>query len=630
MTSGLTWRQALEMPFPAILHQRAVESPRRVGMRMQRYGVWREWTWADIEESAAAFGLGLMELGFAKGDRVALMAGPSLQALIASLGIQGIGCVPVGIFPSTNPDGVRFVLANSKARGFVASDGDLLLRFIGAGSTDPSSVDTVVLVSGKAGSYRGRPVRSWDALLELGRARRKARENEWQTSVAAAKLDDVCAIHYTSGTTGQPKGALLSYRNFLLSYFAPFGDGPRQLRPVGPSDLMMHDIPIASMAGPLFGIYFPLVYNAIGHVPDPLVDPTDALREVSPTFFFSYPRTWELKASQVLGAIESSSLAGRTAYRLAMAARRHAMEAAWSGRKVPLTWAILSAVARAAVFGPMLDKIGYGRLKWVFSGGAPLSPELVKLWWLWGVHIRELYGLTECGGLATLQTDKIPVPGLAGPAIPGVELRLAEDGEILLRGGCVFKGYYQRPDATAQALDADGWLHTGDIGELRPDGNLRVIDRKSDVVFLKSGQMVPVSELEHVLKQGRHIQTAIVIGEARPFLGALIELDFEAVRDWAQRHGIAEQSTTGLAVHPGVVELIAGEIAEANRIFGGQGKQQVQAFRLLPRPLNPDDPTEVTSTRKIRRRGIAEKFKHLVEEMYRSEQSDRIARQING
>jgi long-chain acyl-CoA synthetase len=628
MSGRLTWKQSLGMPFPAILRQRAITTPGRPGMRVQRYGVWREWTWKEIDDAASAFGLGLLALGFEKGDRVALMARPSLPALISSLGIQGVGCVPVGIFPPTNADGIRYIVNNSEARGFVGSESDLVAKFLSTASSC-QSVEHIVLLDSGDGTHPQTPEKSWKEVLDLGRTRRSQQSEEWESSVAALTLDDICGIHYTSGTTGQPKGAMLSHRNFLRSYFAPFGSDAGMLRPLSPSDSIMHEIPIASMAGPLFGIYFPLVYGAIGHVPDPRVDPTDALREVSPTFFFGYPRTWELKASQALGAIETSSMAGRSAYRIAMAVRRRAMNAAWASRPVPLVWAALSLVAHALVFKPMLDKMGYGRFRWVLSGGAPLSPELVKLWWLWGVHIRELYGLTECGGLATLQTDAVPLPGLAGRAIPGVELKLADDGEILIRGECVFSGYFQRPDATAQALDPEGWLHSGDIGHLEPDGNLKVVDRKSDVVFLKSGQMIPVSELEHVLKQGRHIQTAIVVGEGKPFLGALIELDFGAVGDWARRNGINEQGAA-LAEHSATTALIGSEIEEANRVLIDLGKQPIQAFRILPRALNPDDPTEVTSTRKVRRRGVIDKFQYFVEEMYSNDQSERFARQVYG
>jgi long-chain acyl-CoA synthetase len=290
----------------------------------------------------------------------------------------------------------------------------------------------------------------------------------------------------------------------------------------------------------------------------------------------------------------------------------------------------LSALAYLLVIRPMLDQAGLVRMRCALSGGAPLSPDLLRLWRLWGLTIRQLYGLTECGGLATIQTGHDFAVGVAGRPLLGTELRLGPDGEVLIRGDGVFGGYLHRPDATAEALEGEGWLHTGDIGILHGDGNLEVVDRKRDVLVMKSGRQVPASSVEHVLKYSPYVRDALLIGDGRPFLAALIEVDFDNLAQWARRNGVAYTGFTSLATSPAVAQLLDGEMARANETLHQRGSEPVARIVALPKELDPEDPTEITATRKIRRRELAAKFSDLVDDLYRTEDSERITRHSRG
>lgn len=619
-----------QVTFPWLLEARARLTPAGLGMREQRYGIWHEYTWRQLRDRVARIAAGLAELGLDRGERVAYMGDPSVEGLLLTLAAQAIGAVPFGIFPTMPPEAVAYLVQNAGARLFVAEDQEYVDKLLDCGDQVPTIERVVVVDMRGMFAYRDPRLLAWSELEVRGQARRERDPAAWQRWLDALGPDDVAALYYTSGTTGRPKGAMLSHRNILRSWSGPFGDGPDLLPPPNDKDRLIVDIPLGSLAGPLFGLYFPLMYGCIAHVPDELDQAPQALHEVAPTILFGFPRLWEVGASQALVAIETSSRLKKAVYRLALGVRRRAFNYSWANQPVPVHWRVLSGLAYRAVMRPMLDKWGYISLRYVLSGGAPLSPDLVRLWQLWGVNIMELYGMTEVGGLATMQRTRLPRPGIAGKPIRGLDLRLAADGEILVRGPGVFRGYWGLREETAQTVDAEGWLHTGDLGELLADGNLRVVDRKRDVQIMKTGQPVPSSEYEHVLKYSPYIRDAMLIAENRPFLSALLEMDFDNVAEWARANSLVYTGFTNLAQNPRVIALIEGEVAQANATLRERGKLEIKAVRVLPKELDPEDPTEVTATHKIRRRQLADKFADLIEDVYRNEESERIAAQVRG
>jgi long-chain acyl-CoA synthetase len=398
---------------------------------------------------------------------------------------------------------------------------------------------------------------------------------------------------------------------------------------LGPGDRTFCEVPVASLAGPLMGIYFPLVFGLVGYIPDADADQGAAMAEASPTFYLGFPRIWEMRASHTLVEIETSSRLHRALFELGMKLRRYWMGDAKAGHASGPLRTLAGLAGYLLIVRPMLDRWGLLRGRFILSGGAPLSPDLVRLWRLWGVTIRELYGSTESSGMCTIQAEEQPEAGTAGCALPQTQIKIADDREILVKGPGVFGGYWKRDEATRDAF-AEGWLRTGDIGELREDGNLVVIDRKRDVLRMAGGEEVAASSVEHVLKYSPYIRDALLVGEGKQALGALIEIDPDTVAQWARKESVAYTGFTNLATNERVVRLVQEAIDEANDKLHERGSPVVTRFRILPKELDPEDPSEITATRKIRRRQLAEKFSELVDEMFMTEETARIASHARG
>jgi long-chain acyl-CoA synthetase len=577
---------------------RAREDGPTVAVRQHREGAWRDTTWSELRDEAAAFGSGLLELGIGKGDRVGLALKPCVEGLIALLGIQGVGATPFGIYPTTPLETVDFLVETAEGRAAVIEP-----------AWEPHfrrrAIHTVV-----PGADTG------DELLALGRSRHAAEPREWEQLVAGGRGDDTWTIYFTSGTTGRPKGVPLSDRMVMTAgYFDLFGHGEGLLPPPTPRDRTFHEIPLASVAGPIFGLYYGLVFGCTAHIPEDPTDATAALREASPTIFLTFPRMWELRMSEALANVQGRSALRRGVYAAAMRVREATAARQQAGRRASAPLRLADAFAYRVACRPLLEGWGFASLGLVLTGGATLAPELIRQWRRWGVVIRQIYGQTESGGLATIQTERFPPPGYAGRPGPRMDVRVDADGEILVRGEGVFRGYLGLPEATAAALDEDGWFYSGDAGVIAEDGNLRVLDRKSDLIVLDSGRTVVASELESVLKQSRYVRNAVVVGGGEADLVALIELDDAAAREWGRRHDLAETEYEGLAQSPEVVALVEAELAAANEQLAAAEQPCVRAVRLLPSAIDLDDPMQATPTRKVRRAQLALRYQDLVEEM---------------
>jgi long-chain acyl-CoA synthetase len=562
--------------FAQLLELRAQQEGGRVAVSQQQAdGSWRDTTWAELRAVAAAFGSGLLERGIGRGDRVGLLLRPRVEGIVALLAVQGIGATAFPIYPTTPAETVEYL---------------------------------VELAEGKLVVDDEHP---WAETLAAGRARRERVPDEWEQLVAEGRGDDTWTIYFTSGTTGRPKGVPLSDRMILTAaYFDLFSEGAGLLTPPGRGDRTFHEIPLASVAGPPFAIYYGLVFGSTSFIPYDPSTAEDALRHARPTFFLTFPRMWELRMSEARADKD-----GKRLYDTAMRIREAAAVRREQGRRVPLPLRAADALALRLVCRPLLARWGFQDLRLVWTGGATLPPDLIRQWRRWGVVIRQIYGQTESGGMATIQAEPFPTPGFAGRPGPRMELRVSDDGEILLRGEGVFHGYLNLPEATAAALDADGWFYTGDAGVLDPSGNLRVLDRKSDLIVLESGRTIVGSEIENVLKESRYIRNAVVAAGGTSDVVGLVELDDAAAREWARRNGVAASEYEGLARAPEIVALVEREVDAANERLAAAEQALVSSFRLLPVPIDLDDPAQATPTRKVRRAQLAQKYQSLVEEM---------------
>lgn len=598
-------------PIAQLFFERAARSPGSVALRHKRYGVWEEVTWAHYQSSVETFALGLLELGLQEGDRVAIMSDPAPQWLYADLAAQCVGAIPYGIYVTSSAEELQHVLNDSGAKFFIAQSQEYVDRLLSLGDAVPSIEKIIVLQMRATSADADKRLIIYADVEQLGRSTAD-RDGFGRIAemCAARQADDVVTILYTPGTTGDSKGVMLSSRN-LITGWATLG---QELHTAGPEDRTVSHMPLAHVVERVFSEYLPVLYGVIAHFPEDPSCVQQSMVEVSPTLLFALPRLWEIYSSQVMIDIAASGMIKRLVYRAAMNVQRRVHERS-DGARAGLGIRAIGGVAYWIVCRPLLDAFGYGRLRMTLTGGAPVSADVVSIWQLWGVTVREVYGLAETGGVATAQVERMRKPGAAGRPLPGVEVAVAGDGEILVRGPVVFRGYWGKEPVLRQVVDEEGWLHTGDIGEFSADGSLRVIDVKQDILVVGGSDVAP-SEIEHVLNLSPFIRDVMLVGDGRDSLAALIEIAFENLSIWARGQGVTYTGFTNLTSSEAVRQLIGGEVARANVTLRERGLPEVEEFCVLGKELDPEAGDEVTPTRRIRRKALAAKFESLISGMY--------------
>jgi long-chain acyl-CoA synthetase len=577
-------------------------------------GIWREVSWQDYRQTVEEVALGMLELGVQEGDRVAMMGDPTPEWLYLDTAAMSVGAIFYGIYVNQSPSEMKYLLEDGAPTLYMAQDQEYVDKLLDAESGGSKLVNHVIVADMRGMfQYKDPRLLSFVDLHALGIQRKATRPTEWRDHVQRRKPDDIIRISYTSGTTGRPKGAMLSSRNLVWATSALYRS--INIHP-GPNDRTVSYMPPASPAEVTFSLILPALFGTVPHIPDDLDARGDAFVEVSPTLLLAFPRMWETYASRALVDIDTGRRLKRFAYKIAFAISRRYYDSLWAGSMPGLLSRLGRFIAYWCVFEHLLNKYGLARTRFVMTGGAPVSPDLLRLWNTWGVGVQEIYGMTEVSGLATVQMDGKPMPGIAGKALYGMEVRLAADGEILLKSPGVFHGYWKKDGATRDVIDAEGWLHTGDIGRLLPDGNLKVVDRRSDLIETSDGRQIPASEIEHLLKGSPYIREAILTGDKKDFLTALIEIDVEAVTEWARGHHVLYTSFSSLITTEEIHRLIKGVVDAVNVNLREAGRPELRDFRILPKELDPEEGDEVTSTNKVRRRLLAKKFSVLLDEMY--------------
>jgi long-chain acyl-CoA synthetase len=589
---------------PAILLHRARATPEHVAMRKKHLGVWKQYTWADYAARAAAVGLGLRALGVEPGDRVAVHSLNRPAWVLADMGAQGIGSVTVGIYPTCPASEVEYLLRHSGSKVLVAEDEEQVDKVLAVRRSLPD-LDKVVVIDTRGVDMSDALLMSLADLEALGRD--QGGVDDYAALVDGLDPQSAAIIVYTSGTTGPPKGAMLSHDNLMAA--ARHADAVFSL---SAEDEILSYLPLCHIAERLISVIDAIGVGYVVNYGDGVDELAADLREVQPTFFLGVPRVWEKLLATVAIRMDDAGWLKRTNYRFWMSRGRALARRRWQGGLGPagrvqytLGWLLL--------YRSLRRKIGMGRLRFALSGAAPIAPQVLAYFWALGVPVLEGYGMTENTAQGTITPPDDVRLGKVGTAVPDCEVRIAEDGEILTRGPGTFMGYLHDTEATAEAIDAEGWLHTGDIGEFDDDGFLTITDRKKDVIITAGGKNISPSEIENRLKVSPYVREAIVIGDRRKYLVALIGIELDTVGNWALQHRIPFTTYADLSAKPDVHELIGGVVVEAN----GEMAQveQIKRFALLPKELEQED-GEVTATQKVKRRAIESAFGPMIEELY--------------
>ncbi len=609
---------------PAVLAERAHRTSDDIAYRAKKLGLYRERTWREYAALVGRLADGLAKLGLARGERVAIIGDACEEWMLADLAAQSLGAVTYGIYPTASVAECEYQMRDGEACILFAENQEYVDKVLPIADRLPRLRHIIVIDTRAMFAYRHEKLASFASVLESGIADEASAIARLEGLAGQLSPDAPAFIVYTSGTTGNPKGALVCHGRHLAGTFNIV-----ELYPMlAEAQRTVVYLPLNHVFGRDLAITLPLISGLVPHFGEDVEDLATTLFEVAPTVLFTVPRYLQKFASRVLVAVMNSSPLKRRSYEAAMAIGRRYGRERWDGR--PNAWrTALYKLCRAFAFRPILDKLGFDELKLVLCAGAPLPPETAALWQIWGVNLCEAYGQTEeAGALISGQQGLFPRPGDVGSLAPGWELRIADDGEIQLRGDYVFEEYIGKPEATREVCGADGWLRTGDIGEWR-DGRLRLVDRKRDFIVTAGGKTLSPSYIENILRASPYVAEVTVFGHARKYLTALVEIDFDTVSDWARSHNVAYSGFTSLAHHPEVEALLKAEIERANAQLARV--EQIKAFRVLPKALDPEEEGEpITPTRKVKRQQLYERFQALVESMYDQTEEQLLAKEVGG
>jgi long-chain acyl-CoA synthetase len=564
---------------PDLLLAHARERPDVPALREKRRGRWHELTWGEYAERVARIAGGLRELGVQPGDRVAIHAENRPEWVLGDLAIQGIGAVSVGVYPTSPAPEVEYLLGHSESVVLIAEDEEQLDKALAVRERLPALRRIVVIDPRNVRALDDPMVMTWEQLED-----REPFEGYGQ----GIDDSDTAVIVYTSGTTGPPKGAMLTHANLTWA-----ADSFRRAFGTGPDDEVLSYLPLCHVAERLGTVINGLGTGYVVNFGEGGESFVQDLRDVQPTLFAAVPRVWEKMLATVEIKMADASRLKRWSYRTAL-------------RFAP------GRIADVLALRALRDKLGLGRAERAICGAAPIAPQVLEYFWTLGVPVYEIYGQTENTAVCTLMPfDDVRI-GTVGKPLEGVELRIAEDGEILTRSPAVFAGYYKDPDATAAAIDPDGWLHTGDVGTI-DDGYLTITDRKKDVIITAGGKNVSPSEIENRLKVSPYVREAMVVGDRRKYLVALIGIEADTVSDWAARRGLAFTTYGDLSRKPEVRELIEEWVDEVNQDLAQV--ETIKRFALLEKELDHED-GELTATLKVRRRALEKQFERQIQELY--------------
>jgi long-chain acyl-CoA synthetase len=599
--------------FPKVLAHNAAARGDRPAMREKDLGIWQSWSWADVATEVRALACGLKALGCARGDKVAIIGDNRPRLYWSIVAAQAVGAVPVPMYQDSVADELCYVIEHAEARFAIVEDQEQIDKLLEIKDRCPH---LGVMIYDDVRGLRGYTedfLHSYEAALDKGRAYDRDNPNFYDESVALGGAEDVSIMLYTSGTTGQPKGVVLTHRNVMAT-----AQNSARADKLVETDEVLAYLPMAWVGDHIFSFGQSYVTGFCVACPESSDTVLNDVWELGPTYFFAPPRIYENLITTVMIRMEDAGWLKRKAFHYFMNLAKRVGPDILDGRDVTLVDRLLYKLGDILVFGPLRNSLGMSRVRLAYTAGEAIGPDIFNFYRSIGLNLKQLYGMTEASVFVTMQPDGEIKDDSVGKAAPEVDIKIDETGEVLFRSPGVFREYYKNPEATAEAKTPDGWVHTGDAGFVDDDGHLKIIDRAKDVGKLVSGDLFAPKYIENKLKFYPHITEAVAYGDGRDFVAAFINIDLEAVGDWAERRGIPYASYQELAANDAVQALIDEEVRQVNADLALEPRlagSQIRRFLILHKELDADD-GELTRTRKVRRRFVAEKYADLIDALY--------------
>jgi long-chain acyl-CoA synthetase len=611
--------------FPRLLFYHAQVRGEKSAMREKDLGIWQTWTWRDVAEQVSALACGLAEMGFKRGDNLAIIGDNRPRLYMTMVAVQCLGGVPVPLYQDAVANEMLFVLQDAGIRFALVEDQEQVDKLLELKEQMPQ-LEHIVYDNPRGMRHYNQPfLHDIEALMAMGRIHNRNHPDFLKNEIARGSLEDIGVMLYTSGTTGKPKGVCLTHNAFISAARG----GVEFDRLTADEDILSY-LPMAWVGDHLFSFAQAMLTGFTINCPESGETVMTDLREIGPTYYFAPPRVFENLRTQVMIRMEDASALKQKIFHLSMQVARRCGSDVLDGKPVSLRDRLLYALGDFLVFGPLKNVLGLSRVRVAYTAGAAIGPDLFRFYRSIGINLKQLYGQTETCAYVCLQPDgEIKFDSVGKPA-PGVEVKIAENGEILVKGPMLLKEYYKRPDATAEAINADGYFMTGDAGFFDDEGHLKIIDRAKDVGKLANGAMYAPNYIENKLKFFQYVKEAVVFGANRDRVCAFINIDIGAVGNWAERRGIAYSGYTDLAAKKEVYGLIQECVEQVNVELVAEGvlaDSQVHRFLILHKELDPDD-DELTRTRKVRRGFVAEKYALLIDALYNGQSSQFIETQV--
>ncbi len=615
---GFSFNQNLESAGPFYLdgcdtlaklfRQRCQELGGKVAHREKDYGIWLSYTWSDFYDHARLIGLGLLSLGLKRGEVVSILSEDNKEWIYTDLGVQSVGGISSGVYTTDSAKQLQYLVNDSDSRFLFLENDEQLDKYLSVRDEMPGLAKVIVYDREGLHDFVDDRVIFLDDLYRIGRDFLKTNPNRFDEEIARSDPKDTAILVYTSGTTGPPKGAMISHENIIVSII-----GSVLTLPVDDDDEQLCFLPLCHILERLISVFTPIGLRSTVNFAESPETVFDNVREVSPHVFTAVPRVWEKVYSRVTIMANDATPLGKWAYRRAIAtgmARARALE---HGDPVPAGTKLAYAFWDFLVLRNLRRMLGFDRLRRGTTGAAPISPDLLRWYQAVGITVLEGYGMTESSGVISVNLIEDAKTGSVGKVVPGGHARISPDGEIQYKGANVFKGYWNKPEKTAETVSEDGWLRTGDVGRLDNEGFLFVTGRLKDIIITAGGKNITPAEIENRLKFSPYVSDAVVIGDKRKFLSCLIMIDQENVEKFAQERRVPFNDFRSLCAAQEVRDLIAGVVADTNAEFARV--EQIKDFRLIDVLLTAED-EELTATMKLKRSFVEQKHKKLIDEMY--------------